>query len=83
MRTTIDIPDPLFREIKSAAALRGETLKGFLLKAARTELESHAAAPKTRARLPIVKSREESYAVTPERLAEILEGEDRELVAGH
>ncbi len=30
MRTTLDLPDPLFRQIKSYAALRGQTLKALL-----------------------------------------------------
>lgn len=30
MRTTIDIPDPLFKELKSASALRGESLKQYI-----------------------------------------------------
>jgi len=83
MRTTIDIPDALFREIKSAAALRGESLKGFLLKAVRAELETDSDSPKVRASLPIVKSREASYDLNPDRLAEIQEEEDHAIVAGH
>jgi len=30
MRTTIDLPDPLFREVKSTAASRGLKLKEFI-----------------------------------------------------
>jgi len=30
MRTTIDLPDPLFRKVKSAAAERGLKLKEFI-----------------------------------------------------
>ena len=30
MKTTIDIPDPLFRQAKSRAAERGQTLKEFV-----------------------------------------------------
>jgi hypothetical protein len=33
MRTTIDIPDPLFRETKALAAMRGITMKDFIIKA--------------------------------------------------
>ena len=83
MRTTIDIPDPLFRQIKSAAALQGETLKTFLLRAAQVELGEQAGGRKGRAKLPIVRSTEESYDVSSKRLAKILDNEDRELLAGH
>jgi len=84
MRTTIDIPDSLFRELKSAAALRGETLKSFVLRAARKELNGDPAGkPPHRVKLPLVKSKEESYDVSPERLAAILEQEDIENFTGH
>ncbi len=33
MRTTIDIPDPVFRETKALAAMRGITLKQLILEA--------------------------------------------------
>ncbi len=33
MRTTIDLPDPVFRETKALAAMRGVTMKQFILDA--------------------------------------------------
>jgi hypothetical protein len=33
MRTTIDLPDAVFRETKSLAAMRGVSLKQFILEA--------------------------------------------------
>jgi hypothetical protein len=30
MRTTVDLPDPLFRQVKCLAALRGSSLKEFI-----------------------------------------------------
>ena len=84
MRTTIDIPDALFREIKSAAALGGETLKSFVLRAARKELSTGAVpARKNRIELPLVNSKEASYDTSPERLNAILEEEDLEQFVGH
>lgn len=38
MRTTIDLPDPLFKEAKAAAALRGITLRDIVERALRREL---------------------------------------------
>ncbi len=38
MKTTIDIPDPLFRKTKATAAMRGESLRDFILSALRTHL---------------------------------------------
>ena len=33
MRTTVDIPDPIFRKMKATAALRGVSVREFLLNA--------------------------------------------------
>ena len=38
MRTTIDLPDPLFKEAKATAALRGQSLKQIVVKALQHEL---------------------------------------------
>lgn len=40
MKTTIELPDPLFRQTKAAAALRGESIKDFVTAALRAHLES-------------------------------------------
>lgn len=42
MKTTIEIPDPLFRRAKSKAAERGQTLKELVAKALREELAPNA-----------------------------------------
>jgi Arc/MetJ family transcription regulator len=39
MKTTVDIPDELFRRSKAMAALRGESLKEFVTLALRAHLE--------------------------------------------
>jgi len=38
MKTTIEIPDPLFRRVKSKAAESGQTLKQFLTEALQDKL---------------------------------------------
>lgn len=47
MKTTIDLPDPLFRKAKSRAAERGQTLKEFFTDAleARLAEEGESAEP--------------------------------------
>jgi hypothetical protein len=42
MKTTIEIPDPLFRKAKSTAAERGQTLKQFMAEALHEKLASNA-----------------------------------------
>ena len=38
MKTTLDIPDPLFRKAKSVAAERGQSLKAFVAEALQDKL---------------------------------------------
>ena len=40
MKTTVEIPDSLYRQLKARAALRGQTIKDFLLEAVRAKLAS-------------------------------------------
>jgi len=44
VKTTIDLPDPLFRRAKATAAVEGVTLKHFITQAVAQKLD---AAPKT------------------------------------
>ena len=41
MKTTLEIPDPLFRKVKSKAAERGQTLKDFVAEALRDRLATN------------------------------------------
>ena len=38
MRTTIDLPDPLFREVKATAAMKGMRLKDYISEALQDKL---------------------------------------------
>lgn len=42
MKTTLEIPDPLFRRAKSAAAERGIPLREFVSEAVKEKLDSNA-----------------------------------------
>ena len=44
MKTTLEIPDDLFRRTKATASLRGESLKDFVTKALQMHLEREATA---------------------------------------
>jgi hypothetical protein len=49
VKTTLEIPDDLFRQTKATAALRGESLKDFVTAALRAHVEAQAAeAPRER-----------------------------------
>jgi hypothetical protein len=51
MRTTIDLPDAVFRETKALAATRGITMKQFILEAIEQAKKSPAPPPKAARRL--------------------------------
>lgn len=42
MKTTLEIPDELFRQTKAMAALRGESLQDFITEALQVHLERQA-----------------------------------------
>lgn len=74
MRTTVDIPDSMYRRLKSAAALRGCSIKDLVLRGVRAEL--HAQARKRqhkKAKLPIIDSKRPGWLkLNNQRINEIL-----------
>ena len=57
MRTTVDLPDPLFRRVKSVAALRGSTLREFIQEALQRAVTSDRGVRRRKVRLPLVRSK--------------------------
>jgi hypothetical protein len=78
MRTTIDLPDDLFRHAKALSSLRGMTLKALITRAIEHELESATVQLRPRrVEFPLVPSRRPgSVAVTSDTIARILEEEE-------
>jgi hypothetical protein len=59
MRTTLDLPDDAFRQLKSLAAQRGTTLKRLLRAAVEKELVAAAGRPRERrVKFPVLDSQE-------------------------
>lgn len=62
MRTTVDIPDPLYRELKSKAAQEGRSVKELILRSVEGDLRHPAGSmrneKKRRVRIPILESKE-------------------------
>jgi hypothetical protein len=57
MRTTIDLPDALFRKTKATAAMRGSSMKDLIVRAVEREVSQPPARAKTkRAKLPVIRS---------------------------
>lgn len=45
MKTTLEIPDVLYRQVKARAALKGQTVKDFMVEAVRAKLADNGAKP--------------------------------------
>jgi hypothetical protein len=57
MRTTIDIPDRIYRELKARAARQGRTVKEIILKGVEREIQV-VASRRSRVRLPLIRGKE-------------------------
>jgi plasmid stability protein len=56
VRTTVDIPDPLYRELKGRAAREGRSVKDLILRGVEKQLKSSSRRTR-RVSLPIVPSK--------------------------
>jgi hypothetical protein len=55
MRTTIDLPDALFRKTKATAAMRGSSMKELIVRAVEREIsQAPARAKPKRTKLPVI-----------------------------
>ena len=57
MRTTVDIPDPLYRELKGKAATEGRSVKELILRGVEAELQPNRRKRGRRVSLPIIRSK--------------------------
>ncbi len=57
MRTTVDIPDTLYRQLKARAASEGRSVKELVLQSVQMELRGTQAKRHGRVKLPIVPSK--------------------------
>jgi hypothetical protein len=79
MRTTIDIPDALGRQVKMRAAQEGRSLKTLITQAIERELGANAArtVPAATPSLPVIRSsRPGSLKITPAEISELLVREE-------
>ncbi|MBZ5659055.1 MAG: hypothetical protein LAO08_01500 [Acidobacteriia bacterium] len=57
MRTTVDIPDPVYRRLKSRAASEGSSAKELILRGVEQVLKGGPRKSRRRVRLPVVRSK--------------------------
>jgi hypothetical protein len=56
MRTTVDLPDSLFKQVKAEAALRGMKLREFIRYSLERTLAERSSKPKSyRVKLPLIR----------------------------
>jgi len=75
MRTTVDIPDPIYRRLKSAAAIQGCSIKELVLRGVRRELDEpgNKRRKKKTVKLPIFESKKPGWLrLTNAQINEIL-----------
>jgi hypothetical protein len=73
MRTTVDIPDPVYRQLKLRAASEGSSAKDLILRAIQLILQDNSRKPRKRVKLPIVKSKSPgTLELDNERIFEII-----------
>ena len=73
MRTTVDIPDPMYRQLKSKAALRGCSVKQLILRGVEIELQGSSAKARNQVRFPVIRSKRPGWLkLTNEQINEIL-----------
>ena len=56
MRTTIDIPDDIYRKLKVKAAVEDQTVREIAVRAILREIEQPPTAPRKRFQIPVIKS---------------------------
>jgi hypothetical protein len=57
VRTTIDIPDPMYRRLKARAAREGRTVKSLILDSAEQALKVASNRPRRTITLPLIRSK--------------------------
>ena len=57
MRTTIDIPDPIYRRLKARAASEGRSAKSLILRGVEEVLSAKPSSAGTNVTLPLVRSK--------------------------
>jgi hypothetical protein len=74
MRTTVDIPDPIYRRLKVVAALEGCSVKELVLRGVKAELGGRKGTHKRKAiTLPIIDSKRPGWLrLTNQQINEIL-----------
>jgi hypothetical protein len=74
MRTTIDIPDETYRDLKIKAAQEGTPVRQIVLRGIERELEGPAERPIRKLQLPLIRSsRKDKLVIDSEKIYEYID----------
>jgi hypothetical protein len=73
VRTTVDIPAPLYRRLKEQAAAQGRSVRDLILAGARIALLQPRRPPTKRVAFPLIKSEGPKVNLTNEQIYERVE----------
>ncbi len=77
MKTTIEIPDPLFRQAKARAALEGISLRDLFLRGLQLSLQTpSAASARQRASFPLIRAAQPAPPLTDEQVYAALNSDE-------
>jgi len=77
MKTTIEIPEALFRQAKARAAMEGLALRDLFVKGLQLALQNpSSAAAKKRASFPLIHAAESTPRLTDEQVAAALNSDE-------
>ena len=73
MRTTVDIPDSIYRRLKSRAASEGSSVKELILRGTQQVLKERPRKPGRRVKFPLIPSKQPgTLELDNERIFEII-----------
>jgi hypothetical protein len=68
MKTTIEIPEPLFRQAKAKAAMEGLTLRDLFIRGLQLAVQTPSTTPKQRAAFPLIRAAKNAPRLTDEQV---------------
>jgi hypothetical protein len=68
MKTTIEIPEPLFRQAKAKAAMDGLTLRDLFVRGLQLAVQTPSTTPKHRATFPLIRAAKSAPRLTDEEI---------------
>ncbi|HEV2989071.1 MAG TPA: hypothetical protein VG759_11575 [Candidatus Angelobacter sp.] len=73
VRTTVDIPAPLYRKLKEQAAAKGRSIRDLVLAGVKSIVLEDQRPPSKRVRFPLIVSKGPKVNVTNEQIYEYVE----------